>query len=219
MVCRANASSSGRTATRYSLLRMTMVAMPMRSDVGHGLAQQRVRLVGAGALGGEVVAGPEEDGVDVGLADEVGDLDLARLLRLGALELLFAQDDVLAAAQVEAADDLVVGHLLAGPLVDLLVADPVRGPLLELVEVDALVRRRRVQADGDVHQPEAEGALPDRAWHVQQITSPEPVHHLVTAIRHTLSHDPEHAGGLRIGPAQRPGRAGPGRPVLRRPLP
>ena len=142
--------------------------------VGHRLAQQRVRLVGAGTLGGEVVARPEEDGVDVGLEDEVGDLDLAGLLRLGALELLVAQDDVLAATEIEAADDVVVGDLLAGPLVDLLVADAVRGPLLELVEVDALVRRRRVQADGDVHQPEAEGSLPNGAWHVQQITSPEP---------------------------------------------
>ena len=83
--------------------------------------------------------------------------------------------------------DPVLRDLLAGPLVDLLVADPVRRPLLELVEVDALVRRGRVQADGDVHQSETEGPLPDRAWHVQQNTSPEQVHHLVTAIRHTES--------------------------------
>ena len=81
--------------------------------VRHGLAEQRIRLVGAGALGGEVVAGPEVDRVDVGLVDEVGDLDLAGLLGLGALELLVAHDDVLAAAQVEAPDDLVVRHLLA----------------------------------------------------------------------------------------------------------
>ena len=152
------------------------------------LRSSGIGLVGAGALGGEVVARPEVDGVDVGLADEVGDLDLAGLLGLGALELLVGQDDVLAAAQVEAAGDVVVRHLLAGPLVDLLVADPVRGPLLELVEVDALVGRRRVQADGDVHQPEAESALPDGAWHGQQITSPDQVHHLVTTIRHTFVH-------------------------------
>ena len=80
---------------------------------------------------------------------------------------------------------LVLRDLLARPLVDLLVADAVRRPLLELVEVDALVRRRRVQADGDVHQSETEGPLPDRAWHAHQITSPGPVHHLVTALRHT----------------------------------
>ena len=153
--------------------------------LGHGPAQQGVRLVGTGALGGQVVAGPEEDRVDVGQADEVGDLDLARLLRLGGLELLLGEDDVLAPAEVEPPHDAVLRDLLAGPLVDLLVADPVGRPLLELVEVDALVRGGRVQADGDVHQPEAEGALPDRAWHAQQNTSPEPVHHLVTALRHT----------------------------------
>src|SRR5580704_7089545 len=153
--------------------------------VGHRLAQQRIGLVGAGTFGGEVVTRPEIDRVDVGLEDEVGDLDLPGLLRLGTLELLLAQDDVLATTEIEAADDVVVSDLLARPLVDLLVADAVGGPLLELVEVDALVRRRRVQADGDVHQPEAEGALPNGAWHVQQITSPDQVHHLVTAIRHT----------------------------------
>ena len=81
MVWRASASSSGRMATRYSLLRITSVAMAMRSGLGHGLAQQRVGLVGALALGGQVVARAEEDRVDVGQADEVGDLDLARLLR------------------------------------------------------------------------------------------------------------------------------------------
>ena len=83
MVCRASASSSGRMATRYSLFRMTSVAMATLPGVGHGLAQQGVGLVGALALGGQVVAGPEVDGVDVGQPDEVGDLDLARLLRLG----------------------------------------------------------------------------------------------------------------------------------------
>ena len=111
MVCRASASSSGRMATRYSLLRMTRVAMPIASGLGHGPAQQGVGLVGALALGGQVVAGAEEDGVDVDQADEVGDLDLARLLRLGRLELLLGQDDVLAAAEVEPADDPVA----AGP--------------------------------------------------------------------------------------------------------
>ena len=75
--------------------------------------------------------------------------------------------------------------LLTGPLVDLLVADPVGRPLLELVEVDALVRRGRIQADGDVHQSETESPLPYRAWHAHQNTSPEQVHHLVTAFRHT----------------------------------
>ena len=115
------------------------------AGVRHGLAQQRVGLVGARALGGEVVAGPEVDGVDVGLVDEVGDLDLTRLLRLGRLELLLGEDDVLAAPEVESAHDAVLRDLLAGPLVDLLVADAVRRPLFELVEVDALVRGGRVQ--------------------------------------------------------------------------
>ena len=193
--------------------------MAIAPGLGHGPAQQGVGLVGAGALGGQVVAGAEEDGVDVDQADEVGDLDLARLLRLGGLELLLGEDDVLAAAEVEPADDAVLRDLLAGPLVDLLVADPVGRPLLELVEVDALVRRGRVQADGDVHQSETEGPLPDRAWHVHQNTSPEQVHHLVTAFRHTESMVKERSDRLRPRPARRAGRAGPGRSVLRRPVP
>ena len=120
---------------------------------GHGPAQEGVGLVGALPLGGQVVAGAEEDRVDVDQADEIGDLDLARLLRLGRLELLLGEDDVLAAAEVVALDDPVLGDLLAGPLVDLLVADPVGRPLLKLVEVDALVRRGRVQADGMFTSP------------------------------------------------------------------
>ena len=47
------------------------------SRLGHGLAEQRVRLVGTGALGGQVVARAEVHGVDVDQSDEVGDLDLA----------------------------------------------------------------------------------------------------------------------------------------------
>ena len=55
------------------------------------------------------------------------------------LELLVGDDDVLATAEVDALDDPIGRHFLAGPLVDLLVTDPVRRALFELVEVDRLV--------------------------------------------------------------------------------
>src|SRR6185437_5292357 len=143
--------------------------------------------------------------------DEVRDLDLARLLRLGRFELVVAHDDELAAAQVEPPHDAVLPDLVAGAFVDLLVTDAVRGPLLELVEMDALVRRRRVQPDGDVDQSEAEGTLPDRAWHVRQITSPGQVHHLVTGFRHTDSHGKGRHQPLRPRSVVRSGRTRPGR--------
>ena len=130
------------------------------------------------------------------------------------LELLVAEDDVLAAAEVEPADDPVLGDLLAGSLVDLLVADPVRRPLFELVEVDALVRGGRIQADGDVHQSETEGPLPDRAWHARKLPAQSRSTTLLQPFvtlrpwRRTLRR-------LRPRPARRAGRAGPGRTVLR----
>ena len=70
-----------------------------------------------------------------------------------------------AAAEVVALHDVVVVDLVAGSLVDLLVPDAVGGALFELVEVDRFVLRRRVEADRDVDQPEAERPLPDRACH------------------------------------------------------
>jgi hypothetical protein len=137
----------------------------------HCPPQECVGLVGPLALGRQVVARAEVHRVDVADVDEVGDLDLARPLRLGRLEFFVGEDDVLAAPEIETAHDAVVGDLLAGPLVDLLVADPVRGALLELVEVHGFVGRGRIEPGRDVHKSETEGALPDGAWHGRQITS------------------------------------------------
>ena len=189
MVCRASASSSGRMATRYSLLRMTSVAMPMRSGVGHGLAQagrrpcRRPRPRGRGSSWPGRRRGRCRPGSTKSEISIWRDFFGSALSSSSSVRMTYSPPP-----RSKPRTMSVVGDLLAGPLVDLLVADAVRGPVLELVEVDALVRGRRVQPDGDVHQPEAEGPLPNRAWHAQQITSPEPVHHLVTAIRHTECH-------------------------------
>jgi len=76
-------------------------------------------------LGGEVVRRLVEDGVDLVEVDEVGDLDGLRTVRLRRRQLLVAQDDVLAAAEVHALDNVRCLDLLAGPLIHLLVADAV----------------------------------------------------------------------------------------------
>ena len=78
------------------------------------------------ALGRQVVRGVEVDGVDLVEVDEVGDLDVPRTVRLRRRQLFVAQDDVLAAAEVHALDDVGCLDLLAGPLIHLLVADAVR---------------------------------------------------------------------------------------------
>jgi hypothetical protein len=81
------------------------------------------------------------------------------------LDLLVAQDDVLAVGLLDSLDDVVAIDLLAGALVDPLVADRIHRPLVEPVEVDADLLRRRVEADRNVDQAEADGAFPDDSWH------------------------------------------------------
>ncbi len=73
--------------------------------------------------------------------------------------------DILPVGHLHALHDVVLGHLAAGRLVHPLVADRLHGLPVEPVEVDAVVARRRVQGDGDVHEAEADRAFPECAWH------------------------------------------------------
>src|SRR4051812_43492400 len=82
------------------------------------VVQQPVGIL-AVVLGAEVVDLVVHDGVDVRGADELLDLDQARLLARGGVELLLLEHDELALRDLVALDDLLVGDLLV-----LLRADP-----------------------------------------------------------------------------------------------
>ena len=126
------------------------------------LAQQRVDLLALGH-GGEVVRPVEEDERDVLQGNEGLDLDRLRRARIDRVDLVLAEDDVLAGFPGDALDDVVLVDLLAGALVDALVADGIHAALVEPVEVEPAAARRRVQADRDVDEPEADGAVPQSA--------------------------------------------------------
>ena len=123
------------------------------AGLAHRLEQQRVGLARA-LVGDEVVRVVVEDRVDVLEVDEVLDVDRARLLGRDRVELLGRDDDVALLGQLEALDDLLVGHLLLRHRVDPLLGDPVAGVGVELMEADGLARDRREELDGHVDEPE-----------------------------------------------------------------
>src|SRR4051794_26594572 len=106
-----------------------------------------------------------EDGVDLLEIDERLDVDRARLLRVGRVELVVGQHHDLAAVQLVAAGDLLPRHLLVLLGADAADLDARVVLLVQLVEVHAEVARGRHQLHGHVHEPEAEGAGPDWARH------------------------------------------------------
>ena len=134
------------------------------AGLAHRLAQQGVDLLALADRGGEV--GPLELGErDLAGLDEALDLDRLRRLRIGLLDLVLAQDHVVAVGLLDALDDVLALHLLAGALVDALVADRVVAALVEPVEVDAALLRGGIEGDRHVHQAEADGAFPDGMGH------------------------------------------------------
>src|SRR3546814_12319273 len=76
-------------------------------------------------------------------------------------QLVGADGDVLPRRQLVALHDGLAGHLVAVGGGDLLVLDARSRAGVELVEVNRLPRHRGVQLDGDVHQPERDGAAPN----------------------------------------------------------
>ena len=86
------------------------------------------------------------------------------------VELLGRHDDVALLGQLEALDDLLVGHLLLGDGVHALLGDAVARVGVELVEADGLARDRRVELDRHVDQSEGDRAAPDRPWHRPIVT-------------------------------------------------
>jgi hypothetical protein len=130
-----------------------------------GLAQQGVRLAALLVERRKVVGLVEELGVDLVEVDEVGDVDRLRLLGVRALEVLVADQHVAVVLVLVALHDVLELDILAGLLVVLLVADRREVLLVELPEADLIRRLGGEEADGDVHEAEADAAFPDRAGH------------------------------------------------------
>src|SRR4051794_23276397 len=105
-----------------------------------------------------------EDGVDLRDVDELADVDRARLLGLGGVELLLAEDDVLA-IEVVAVADLLVRDLVAVLLGHALDLEPLMAVGVQLVEVDVEVADGAEQRDRHVDQAEGQRAAPDRPGH------------------------------------------------------
>ncbi len=81
------------------------------------------------------------------------------------LDLVVADDHVVALLVLDALDDVLAVDVLAGGLVDALVTDPIHAALVQPVEIDALPCSGRHQRHRDVYQSETDRAFPDRAWH------------------------------------------------------
>ena len=95
--------------------------------------------------------------------DEGLDLDGLGRLGQGRADLLLGQHHVLAIFHLDALDQFVTLHRLAGGLADLQVADRTHRGLVDQVEPGPSLGGGGVQRDRDVNQPEADGALPDGA--------------------------------------------------------
>ena len=75
-------------------------------------------------------------------------------------------DHVLVRRDLVALHDVLVGDLLAVGRADPLLLDPHPVGVVQLVEADGLLRNGAVELHGHVHEPEADGASPDRSSHV-----------------------------------------------------
>jgi hypothetical protein len=120
----------------------------------------------------EVVRAVVGDRIDLLGANELLELDQARARAGGRVDLLLAEDHVLAAPQLVPLGDLLVGNLLAVLGADPLLLDPGSVGCVDLVKVDGLVLGRRVHLDRQHRQAERDRAVPDRAWHRFRVASP-----------------------------------------------
>jgi hypothetical protein len=135
---------------------------PLRSL--HGIVHEPVG-IGAVVARTQVIRAVVEHRIDLGRGHELLELDQVRALAGGGVDLLLVEQHVLAAAQLVAAGDLLVGHLLA-----LLGADPLLLDLssvgrVNLMEVHALVLGRGMDLDRDRGEAERDRAVPDRSRH------------------------------------------------------
>jgi hypothetical protein len=103
-----------------------------------GLPDHREGVVTDLAVGTQVVGTDQIARVDVGLVDELVDLDGPRRLQRQLLEFLLGDLDVLSFVEFVALDYVLVRDLVTGIGVDLHVLDPMPGLPIELIERDLL---------------------------------------------------------------------------------
>src|SRR4051794_34479158 len=163
-------------ANRHQVLLRAQDEAPERGAVGalHDLDEQ---LVGAPralrlALGQQEVGVVEGDRVDVGEVDERLDVDRAGLARRGRGELLVAEHDLAPVVELVAVADVLEADLLVLLRAEAPGLDRRSVLLVQLPEVQVLVAHRAEQLDGDVDEPEAQRAAPQRSRH-QSCPPPE----------------------------------------------
>jgi hypothetical protein len=129
-------------------------------DLARALHHGAQQVVGANSrlvrIRHEVVRVVVVDRVDLLEVDERLDVDRARLLRIGRVELLVGEHDDLAALELVAARNLLPRHLYVLGSADAADLDPGHVLLVQLVEVHAEVPRGGHQLHGHVDEPEAE---------------------------------------------------------------
>lgn len=113
---------------------------------------------------GDVVCTVEVDRLDVAQVDEVADADGLRVARRDLVQFVGLDEDELAFGHLEALDDFLGRHFLAGAFVDPPVADPVGTAALQLVEVDRVVPDRGVQADRHAYPVPHQATFARAAW-------------------------------------------------------
>jgi len=113
------------------------------------------------AIGPQVVGPDEITRVDLGLLDELVDLDRARRLQCDVLELFLGHLDEDVLVEGVSLDDVLVGHLLARIAVHLEVFDPVAGLTVQLVERDLLgLGSGRIERDRTGDERQTQEAFP-----------------------------------------------------------
>ena len=132
----------------------------------HRLCQQHVRL--GGLVGSDDVRRVEVNRVDVHQIDELLEVDALGGRRDERFEFVGIDDHVPTLRHLEAFDDVLVGHIIAGLGRDLLQLDAAHRAIVQLVERDALLADAVEELDGDRDKTERDGSAPHRPRHVAQ---------------------------------------------------
>ncbi len=134
---------------------------------GEGLLKNSVGL-DPGLLRGKEIGGLVHPRVDLGLVDELNDVDQLVAFGIGRGEFIVGEHDVAVLLELVALDDVIPDDLRAVGFGHSLVLDRRVVGLAELFELGGLVVGGGVQTDGDGHQPEVDGAFPDCSSHVDK---------------------------------------------------
>src|SRR5262249_49506428 len=119
--------------------------------------------LGAGFLRLQVVRRVVEDGIDFVLRNEANDVDRLRRFHVGALKVLILNYDVLVFFILVSLHDLVPRYLLGVGLSHAFVIDGTQIGFSQEVKLQVLPARGGIEGNGNVNQPETNGAFPNRS--------------------------------------------------------